>query len=136
MPEFYRLLASVEPPRTASVVVRSPLPVAEVAARIRADIAALDPTLPVRIETLEERVAGMVVRPRFNAALMGGFAAAGLLLAVVGIYGAVAFLVAQRTRTSASAWRWEPRPQPLSVTSWPMQRAGSLRVLYWERPDR
>ena len=51
-PEYYALLADIDPPRGAAIVVRSPLPPQDVAGRIRAEIAALDPTLPVRIETL------------------------------------------------------------------------------------
>ena len=37
-------------------------------------------------------------RPRFETALLGFFALAGLVLAVIGIYGVVAFMTAQRTK--------------------------------------
>jgi ABC-type antimicrobial peptide transport system permease subunit len=65
---------------------------------IRSQVAALDPTLPVDIATLREKVSKLADQPRFQATLVGFFAATGLLLAVVGLYGVISFLVAQRTQ--------------------------------------
>jgi putative ABC transport system permease protein len=59
----------------------------------------IDPLLPVSgVRPLEEVFAESIARPRLTAAAMSVFAAAALLLAALGVYGIVAYSVAQRTR--------------------------------------
>jgi predicted permease len=99
-PEYY--VARTHSPdhalRGSSVLVRTSLSARATAPWLRSEIAALDPTLPVTIETMDQRVGKLAQKPRFNAALLSLFAGRGLLLAVVGIYGVVSFLVTQRTQ--------------------------------------
>ena len=84
--------------RRASLIVRSTMEARALAEWVRGEVAALDPALPLNIETMNQRVGKLAQRPRFNAALLGLFAGMGVLLAVIGLYGVVAFLVAQRTQ--------------------------------------
>jgi predicted lysophospholipase L1 biosynthesis ABC-type transport system permease subunit len=65
---------------------------------VRSQIAKLDPTVPVTIETLNNQVRDLANRPRFEVALLGFFAFCGLLMAVVGLYGVISFLATQRTQ--------------------------------------
>src|SRR5688572_14219166 len=59
----------------------------------------LDPNLAVtRIRTFEGALAESLARERLNALVSAGFALSGLLLASLGLYGLLAFLVAERTK--------------------------------------
>jgi putative ABC transport system permease protein len=84
--------------RVTHVILRTPLDPRTMSNWLRSETAALDPGLPVTIETMPQRVGKLSQRPRFDAALLALFAAMGMLLAAVGIYGVVGFLVAQRTQ--------------------------------------
>jgi putative ABC transport system permease protein len=65
---------------------------------VRSQIAHLDPTVPVTTETLNEQVSKLADRPRFETALLGFFALTGLAMAVIGLYGVIAFIATQRTQ--------------------------------------
>ena len=78
-PEFYVVRKHTPEPlgRTATAILRGPMDPAALARWVRAEVAALDPTLPVNVETLDQRVGKLAERPRFNAWLLGLFAAHG-----------------------------------------------------------
>jgi predicted permease len=80
------------------IVLETALPSSVVGPWVRSQIAQLDPTVPVEIETLSQSVSKLADRPRFEMALLGFFAFCGLLMAVIGLYGVIAFMVAQRTQ--------------------------------------
>ena len=64
----------------------------------RAQVAAVDPDLPItHVQTLEQFVAGYLSERRQTLYLLSGFAAVAALLAVLGLYAAIAWSVAQRT---------------------------------------
>ena len=70
----------------------------ELSGAIRREAAQLDPDLPVsRIATMEEVVAKSIWQPRLYATLFAVFAGGTLVLALIGIYGVMAFLVQTRT---------------------------------------
>jgi putative ABC transport system permease protein len=61
-------------------------------------VAGIDPDVPIRIDTLSQLLSESITLRRFNMYLFEAFAGTAVLLALIGIYGVMAYLVKQRTR--------------------------------------
>jgi predicted permease len=80
-------------------VARTSSDPAGVAAAIVRAIHEVDPTIPVYdIRTMQDRMSNSLARQRFSTIMLGAFAVFALLLAVVGVYGVMSYLVTQGTR--------------------------------------
>ncbi len=101
LPEIYSLRRSVSDDwggNRVILLVDSVLPGGSIEPWVRAQISSLDRTVPVEMEPLNQTVSTLADRPRFETALLGFFAFTGLMLAVVGLYGLLAFMTSQRTQ--------------------------------------
>jgi len=82
-----------------TIVVRTALDAGAAAADLREAVSGIDRTVPVdRIETLTQLVSGSVAQPRFRTVIMAAFSLLALVMASIGIYGVMNYLVIQRTR--------------------------------------
>jgi predicted permease len=84
------------------IVLRSSLPPEQMENTMRATVRSIDPLLPLtQVQTMEQAVSQSEAPRRFNTVLIGSFAFAAVLLAVLGIYSVIAFSVAARVQEMA-----------------------------------
>ena len=96
-PEYYLPLAQ-QAERQMILTVRSSQDPRSLASAIRREVQSIDPDQPIaNIRTLENVTADSVAPRRMSMVLLAAFAGIALLLASVGIYGVISYLVVQRT---------------------------------------
>jgi predicted permease len=83
--------------KSLSILARTSLDEATLAPTLRELLHEANPTVPVRFETMEELFADAVAYPRFRTQLIGAFAGMAVVLAAVGMFSVLAYLVGQRT---------------------------------------
>ena len=96
-PPTVYLAETQRPPGGGQLILRTAFPQARLGTAVQQKLAAIDPNVPVtNVDTVQHLLAKKLAYPQFRAVLFGAFAGLALLLAVVGLYGVISQLVAQR----------------------------------------
>jgi ABC-type antimicrobial peptide transport system permease subunit len=103
LPEYDTLLGAVPDEWTdrnfssGTLIIRSVLSARIAAPWIRQRIGGIDRLIPIEVQTMYAKISALTARPRFETAVLGFFAFAGLLMAVIGLYGVTAYTASRRT---------------------------------------
>jgi len=98
VPQIYLSLYQ-ETPKELAVFLRGDLNASAIPEEVRAMVQSVDPELPVYgAQTLDDAVSTSLAERRFSMEMVACFAATALLLAALGIYGVISYIVSERTQ--------------------------------------
>lgn len=96
---YYPFAQSTFPFAPTTLAIRTSLPAADLIPQLRRTLGAVDPAVAVaQLSPFGSFLDAPLAQPRFNAFLLGVFAAGAVLLAAVGLFGVMAQMVRQRSR--------------------------------------
>lgn len=127
-PIVYTAKAQYERPGTdAQILVRSPDGLTGITSAIRNIAVEVNPNMDIAFSSLRTTIEGGLLRDRLMARLSGFFAVLAVVLAVIGLYGVMSYMVAQRRNEIAI--RMALGADPASIVKLVMQESGTLLLV-------